>query len=436
MSIEAPYLPYSKYKLSGLYWLGEVPEHWEIYPLTKYSESIVDYRGRTPEKVKQGIFLVTAKNIKSGVIDYEVSKEYISQESYAEILKRGRPRRGDILFTTEAPLGQIAVVDNENIALAQRIIKFRLSPDLFDISFVKYALQSSDFQKFLQSLATGSTALGIKASKLHQLKFAAPPSISEQNAIADFLDRETATIDELIAAKERLIGLLAEKRRALITQAVTRGLNPATPLKDSGVEWLGQIPEHWQVEFAQWLFKQVDNRSTTGEEELLTVSHLTGVTSRSKKDVNMFMAESMEGYKICSPGDLAINTLWAWMGAMGVAFQRGIISPSYHVYRSVGLHEPRYIDYLVRMPIFAQEVIRYSKGVWSSRLRLYPDEFFKLLLPVPPLEEQKAIADYLTLEIRRIDNLNVAAQKTINLLHERRAALIAAAVSGRIHIKG
>ena len=260
------------------------------------------------------------------------------------------------------------------------------------------------------------------------------PTLPEQRAIADFLDRETAKIDELISEKERLIELLAEKRWALITHAVTRGLDPEAPMRDSGVEWLGEIPRHWGKQLAKWLFKEVDERSNTGEGDLLTVSHLTGVTLRSEKEVNMFMAETLEGYKICQPGDLVINTLWAWMGAMGVAFQHGLISPAYNVYRSLGQLEPRFVDYLVRIPIFAQEVIRYSKGVWSSRLRLYPEGFFQVVLPVPPVEEQRIIVDSLDRETEKMDSLNTATQETIKLLRERRAALISAAVTGQIRV--
>jgi type I restriction enzyme S subunit len=202
-------------------------------------------------------------------------------------------------------------------------------------------------------------------------------------------------------------------------------------MRASGVEWLGEVPAHWKVEVIRWLFKEVDNRSSSGDEELLTVSHLTGVTPRSEKRVYMFMAESTEGYKICQPGDLVINTLWAWMGALGVAFQHGVVSPDYHVYRSQGKHDSRYLDYLVRIPAFAKEVTRYSKGVWSSRLRLYPEEFFQIMLPVAPLAEQREIAYYLIQETSKLDKLSDAAHETIKLLRERRAALIAAAVTGQ-----
>lgn len=260
------------------------------------------------------------------------------------------------------------------------------------------------------------------------------PSIPEQRAIAHFLDRETAKLDALTSVKERLIELLAEKRRAIITQAVTRGLDLNVSMRDSGVPWLGKIPDHWEIERSRWLFSERDQRSDTGEEELLTVSHLTGVTPRSEKDVNMFEAETTEGYKLCYVGDLAINTMWAWMGAMGTAPVDGIVSPSYNVYAPSHRLDPSYIDAVVRIPVFPQEVIRHSKGVWSSRLRLYPEGFFEIWLPVPPLSEQHAIVTHIQHEAAKLDALKAAAERTIALLKERRAALISEAVTGKLSI--
>ena len=274
---------------------------------------------------------------------------------------------------------------------------------------------------------------GLNRETAYNKDVAVPPR-PEQRAIANYLDRETARLDALVAAKERVLGLLAEKRRALITRAVTRGVDPRASLRDSGIPWLGKIPAYWGIERSRWLFRGRDERSVTGEEEMLTVSHLTGVTPRSEKDVNMFEAETNEGYKICFTGDLAINTLWAWMGAMGVASVNGIVSPAYHVYQPGPRLEPAYIDALVRMPVFAQEVTRYSKGVWSSRLRLYPEGFFEVFLPVPPIEEQRAIVAHIAKETTKLDALRSATECTILLLKERRAALIAAAVTGRIDV--
>jgi type I restriction enzyme S subunit len=212
--------PHPKLKPSGIDWLGDVPEHWKVLPFTKYVAERSDYRGKTPEKTQDGVFLVTARNVRMGFIDYESSREYVAEDEYDEIMRRGLPKKGDILFTTEAPLGNIALVDREDVALAQRIIRFRMRPEHFLSSFALYGMMSDHFQLQLQGLSTGSTAEGLKASKLPILRLIAPP-IQEQRAIAAFLSAETARIDAMIAKVETAIDRLQEYRNALITAAVT-----------------------------------------------------------------------------------------------------------------------------------------------------------------------------------------------------------------------
>lgn len=284
-----------------------------------------------------------------------------------------------------------------------------------------------------QGLGKFGTQLNLNTDTVGDIRLAFPP-LEEQRAITKYLDQETERLDALVTAKERWLELLAEKRRALITHAVTRGLNPAAPLRDSGFPWLGQVPKHWRVERSKWLFKERDERIDNDDGEMLTVSHITGVTKRSEKDVNMFEAETTEGYKICKKGDLAINTLWAWMGAMGIAPCDGIVSPAYNVYTPGPEMDRGFVEALVRMPTFVQEITRYSTGVWSSRLRLYPEGFFEAWLPVPPLAEQRAIVTHIAAATAKLDGLRAAAERTIALLKERRAALIAAAVTGKIQI--
>jgi type I restriction enzyme S subunit len=337
--------------------------------------------------------------------------------------------RGDVLFSVRAPVGELNVADQE-AGIGRGLCAIRAGASWLP-RFGWWALHEARHQ--LNYVSTGSTYEAVATEDVANL-LVEHAALDEQRDIADYLDQETARLDALLAAKERMLGLLAEKRRALITRAVTRGLDPRTFLRDSGIPWLGEIPAHWEIERARWLFRERDQRSETGEEELLTVSHLTGVTPRSEKDVNMFEAETTEGYKICLSGDLVINTLWAWMGAMGVSPVSGIVSPAYHVYQPGARLEPSFVDALVRLPIFAQEVTRYSKGVWSSRLRLYPEGFFEVYLPVPPLREQREIVLHLAKETVKLDRLGSATERTVTLLKERRAALIAAAVTGQIDV--
>lgn len=349
---------------------------------------------------------------------------------------RRRVRNGDVIISTvRTYLEAIAPISDppENLVVSTGFAVIRPDLEKLDPKFCKYALRERTFMHEVVARSTGISYPAINASELAGIALPVPP-LDMQRKIAAFLDTEVDGLDLLIAEKQRLLLLLTEKRCAAIADFVTHGLNKDTPLRDSGIPWLGNTPAHWQIERAKWLFNERDDRSDSGDEELLTVSHLTGVTSRAEKDVNMFMAESLEGYKRCEAGDLVINTLWAWMGAMGVARQPGIISPAYNVYQPLAQLDPEYVDLLVRTPRFVEEITRYSKGVWSSRLRLYPEGLYEAWLPVPPLDEQQAIVKHVQIETKKLDTLAEATERTIGLLQERRSVLISAAVMGQIKI--
>lgn len=302
---------------------------------------------------------------------------------------------------------------------------------LVDLRWLYYVLQTLG----LDNESSETAVPGINREEVYDRRVPRL-DLESQKRISKYLDAATQKLDDLVREKETFLNLLEEKRSALIAHAITKGLNLTAPRRDSGIRWLGGIPAHWKIERAKWLFVERDIRSDTGDEVLLSVSHLTGVTSRAEKNVNMFMAESLEGYKRCEAGDLVINTLWAWMGAMGVARQPGIVSPAYNVYQPVPELDPDYVDLLVRIPRFAEEITRYSKGVWSSRLRLYPEGLYQAWLPVPPKDEQQAITAHIQAETKKIDDFAKATEHTIALLQERRSALISAAVSGKIEIGG
>ena len=212
--------PNANMKDSGIEWIGKVPEGWKVVPLLKFLESKVDYRGATPEKVVEGVFLVTGRNIKEGKIDYELSQEFVPEDQYKEIMHRGKPQIGDLLFTTEAPLGEVANVDNETVALAQRIIKMRGQKDKLNNYYLKYYIMTALFQRHLQSYATGSTALGIKASNMCFLRLIVP-FLSEQLQIVQYLNQVTDKIDKTIQKIEQKINLLEEYKKSLIHHAVT-----------------------------------------------------------------------------------------------------------------------------------------------------------------------------------------------------------------------
>lgn len=208
-------------------------------------------------------------------------------------------------------------------------------------------------------------------------------------------------------------------------------LKPYADYKDSGQDWLGAMPAHWSLLRAKRLFREIDERSKTGKEELLSVSHLTGVTPRRLKSVTMFMAESNVGHKVCRPGDLVINTLWAWMAALGVTRHTGLVSPAYGVYRPIvgGGILPAFADHLLRTPLYAAEYQRRSTGVNSSRLRLYPEQFLRVPVLAPPLDEQALIVRFLDWASGRVDRAIRAKRKVVALLTEQKLAVIKRAVT-------
>ena len=198
-----------------------------------------------------------------------------------------------------------------------------------------------------------------------------------------------------------------------------------------GMRWLPPVPEHWIEQRAKTFFREVDERSRTGEEELLSVSHLTGVTPRSQKNVTMFKAASYVGSKLCRPGDIVINTLWAWMAALGASKYAGIVSPAYGVYRphSSESFNPAYLDYLLRTRAYVAEYIGRSTGIRASRLRLYPKQFLDIPILQPPRPEQDHIVAYLRAQDVQIARFIKAKRDLIGLLTEQKLRIIDHAVT-------
>lgn len=201
--------------------------------------------------------------------------------------------------------------------------------------------------------------------------------------------------------------------------------------RTSKMQWLPPVPEHWDEQRAKVFFREVDERSRTGEEELLSVSHLTGVTPRSQKNVTMFKAASYVGSKLCSPGDIVINTLWAWMAALGASRNVGIVSPAYGVYRPhhADSFNPAYLDYLLRTRAYVAEYIGRSTGIRSSRLRLYPNQFLDIALIQPPRTEQDQMVAYLRAQDAHIARFIKAKRDLIGLLTEQKLRIIDHAVT-------
>ncbi len=426
-------LPYPAYKPSGGEWLGDVPAHWEVVRTKQAFKRIVG--GSTP--------LSSEPSYWDGEIVWvtptDINKQSRLNDSLRRITKNGLDNcstqivpAGSIVISCRAPVGNISfakvpLCTNQGCkALVPRnqVIESEYAFRLFSV-----------LREELQSRANGTTFTEISTVSLGKVLVSLPP-LPEQRAIARYLDHADRPIQRYIEAKEQLIARLQEARQSIIQRAVTRGLDPDAPFKPSGLEWLGEVPAHWEVRRAKFLYREVKERSNTGTEELMSVSHKTGVTPR-KKNVTMFRAETNVGYKLCSPGDIVINTMWAYMAALGVARQVGLVSPSYNVYRPIdaGRLNPDYIDPLLRTETYRSEYLVRSTGITVSRLRLYPDSFLDIPLLYPPVEEQAAIAAHLDQATAQIDAAIDNARRQSERMAEYRASLIAHVVTGKLDVR-
>lgn len=265
------------------------------------------------------------------------------------------------------------------------------------------------------------------------------PSLPEQRQICAYLDRETARIDSMISEKERMLELLDEKRAALINQAVTRGLDPAVTLQASGESWLGEVPSHWQVVRGKALFREVDDRTPTGEETLLSLRMGKGLVPHDQVSDKPLEASDVIGFKRVAVGQMVINRMRAASGLIAVADQPGLVSPDYAVFEV--LSESLCIEYFLELfkTRLLQAVFRSSsKGLGTGEqgfLRLYSDAFLSLHFPYPPESEQQEIAEFVDGERREFERTEALLERSIELAAERRSALISAAVAGRIPLE-
>ena len=405
-------LQYSRYKSGGCAWFPSIPTHWQTLPL---KWAITFQRGHDlPAEIRE---VGDVPVVSSGGISDKHSKSSASAPG--------------IVTGRYGSIGEFYLLERDYWPLNTTLFSVDLHGN--HARYLRYMLQH--LSPLFVMNAVKSAVPGVDRNDIHPIRTALPP-LPEQCVIADFLDRDTAGIDALIRSKTSLIDRFQEKRRCYIAEVCLRGLDRSAPSKSSGIPTVGRVPRHWTVVRNKMLFREVDERSVDGTEELLTVSHITGVTRRSEKpDVTMFMAESLAGHKRCRRDDLIINTMWAWMGALGVTGSDGIVSPGYNVYRLKQKGVSKFFDLLYRTPQYITEFTRWSKGVWESRLRLYPFEFLQILTPVPPLDEQQVIVDAVERETGGQLKAIATLETSISKLAEYRSALISAAVTGQIDVR-
>lgn len=286
------------------------------------------------------------------------------------------------------------------------------------------------------SRGVGDIQRDLHAPSLRNTQVPVPP-IDHQLAIAKYLAHANARIDKAITSKRRLIALLQEQRDLLAREVMGLGLEHAPGTTDSGYSWLGSIPGSWTKYRLKDLVRDVDERSADGTEEILSVSHITGVTPRSEKTITMFEAASYVGHKICHPGDIVVNTMWAWMGALGVAPTVGIVSPAYNVYRVLdsNLVEPEFLALLLRSRQYIDLFRMLSTGVRPSRLRFYPDQMLATPVFLPPLDEQRLLIQSVISNMRQGSSAIEKVEREVALLQEFRKRVVADVVTGQVDVR-
>jgi type I restriction enzyme, S subunit len=406
--------PYQAMKDSGVPWLGDVPEHWETASLGRYL------------RVKSGDMIAAHDERETGVPIYGGN----GIRGYTYKTNTGGPVI--LLGRVGAKCGCIHLVTGK-IWASEHALRV-LPQTAINLRFFARLLEHADLNQY--AIRTAQPLINSTIVRAHRV---AVPSEPEQADIVRFLDHADGRIRPYIRAKQKLIKLLEEQRQAIVHQAVTRGLDPNVRLKPSGVEWLGEVPEHWDVRRAKRLFREIDQRSTMGIEELLSLRMYKGLVPHKDVSATPISAQALVGYKKVAPGQIVMNRMRAAIGMFGVARQPGLVSPDYAIFEADDLVNAEYFLHLFKTLAVGAIFRLESKGLGtgsSGFMRLYTDRFGTIKFPVPPKQEQSLIVQGIRAETREINHTEERINREILLLREYRARLIADVVTGKLDVRG
>lgn len=359
-----------------------------------------------------------------------------------EITKFGL-RTGDVVITkdSETPddIAVPALVDSsaEGIVCGYHLAILRSNPSEIISPFLFWSLKSKPTRETFGLAAQGVTRYGLTLNGIGSVNIPVP-DLDTQKAIAAFLDRETAHIDKLIAKKQRQVELLHKRAKQAVAELVKGATVEGVATVETGLDHIPCIPAHWSLLRAGHLFREVAEPNTD-DLPVLSVSIHTGISDRQldneERDRKVNLIEDRSSYKCVRPGYLAYNMMRAWQGAIGVSTVDGAVSPAYVIAKPTRDLHSLYFQFLLRTPPFIEKMRQGSKGITDFRLRLYWEQFRLIMLPVPPLEEQRRIAAEAEGELAYADEVAAKIVRSIALLREHRAALITAAVTGQIYIR-
>lgn len=428
---------YPKYQTSGVEWLGDVPESWEVRPLKQIAEFVNGAAFKPTEWVDAGTPIIRIQNLNGGE-----EFNYFS----GEVDPRYWVNDGDLLFgwsgNRGTSFGPFLWSHPERCYLNQHI--FRVVPKLADKRELFWVLKA--VTAHVEDQAHGIIGMvHVTKGDLGSVKIPVPPPL-EQTAIAAFLDRETGKIDELVAEQRRLMELLKEKRQAVISHAVTQGLNPQAPMKPSGIEWLGDVPEHWEVKkvkfvtasvkagpFGSALTKDVYVSSgfrVYGQEQVIPNDFTIGdyfITPEKYKELSQYSV---------LPGDILISCVGTFgkIAIVPCGIEPGIINPRLIRLRCSQVIRAAYLVEVMRSNVTFEQLSSFTRGGKMDVINI--GTLSEIFLALPPMAEQQELLAFIQREIAKFDLLTAEAQRAIDLLQERRTALISAAVTGQIDVRG
>jgi type I restriction enzyme, S subunit len=427
-------------------WLGEVPRHWEVVRLKNVlARRITDGPHTTPEFIDDGVPFLSVDGIQDGELQFDGCR-YVSAEEHAEYRRKALPRRDDLLMGKAASTGKIARVKVDfEFSIWSPLALIRLNRDVSNPAFYEYSLKSAIAQGQIDIFCTANTQKNISMDDIPRLVLTRPPLV-EQAIIGGFLGRETGKIDALVAEQRRLMELLQEKRQAVISHAVTKGLNSDAPMKPSGSEWLGDVPAHWSLTPLKWLtdperpimYGIVLPGPDVGE----GVPILKGGNVRPSRMNLQSMARTTPDIE--APYARArlrmADLVYSIRGSIGdceavpAALEGSNITQDVaRVAVAKGTHAP-WVRWALLASAIREDLASGSLGAAIRGINIF--DLKRAALPTPPPSEQVEIAAFIDSETLKLDALAGEAQRAIDLLQERRTALISAAVTGQIDVRG
>ena len=432
---------YPTYKESGLENTGTIPEDWSMMKLKYLTHQIIDGTHYTPEYQDNGIPFLRVTDIHTKEIDLSKVK-YITLELHQELTRRCKPEKGNLLLSKNGTIGVTRVIDWDfdfSIFVSLCLIKFKA--DIFSPQFFSYLFQSQVIDQQLRESSKTTTVTNLHLDKISEL-FVVKPSLPDQHAIANFLDRKTQQIDELIRAKERKIELLGEYRASLIHQAVTKGLDPNVEMKPSGVDWIAEIPKNWNITRLKYVSNipvtyglniESDRYTTEG----IRFIRITDIDERGDlRNKGVYLSgNTVPHSQILDKYDLLLSRSGSTVGKSYLHLKQGeFASAGYLVRFNFGDYWTSKYIYYVTLSQLYRDWIEQQVSIATIK-NVNGTKYSNFEIPFPLHQEQKHIVDFLDHKTRQIDELRSNEEQTIKLLKEYRQSLISAVVTGKIDVR-